>query len=122
MRRHTVGQVVFVLATALAFYLAKLPVSRTGALVYDGARFAFSAMVLGWLLYATGMAWRNSLTSRRQLRGGTEVYSVPRRFRLGTLFVITLAFALLVTGMKLLRAHAAVTLGAVAFFAVVGGL
>jgi hypothetical protein len=122
MRYHTVGQAVFVLATACSYYLARLPVSRTGPIVYDGARIAFSAMVLGWLLYAIAMAWRSSLTNRRQLRGAPDAYSVPRRFGLGTLFVITLAFALLVTGMKLLRAHAAVTLGAVGFFALVGGL
>jgi hypothetical protein len=122
MRRHTLAQLVFVLATAFCYYLAKLPVGRTGDIVYVGARFAFCAMVLGWLVYAIVMGWRNSLTSRRQLRGATDVYSVPRRFGLGTLFVVTLAFALFVTGMKFLQAHSALTLGAVGFFAVVGGL
>jgi hypothetical protein len=79
-------------------------------------------MVLGWLLYAIIVAWQNSLTSKRRTGHAKAAYSAPRRFGLGTLFLITLAFALLVTGMRLLGVHGAVTLAAIGFLALVGGM
>ena len=62
-----------------------------------------------------------SPTSRR--RAGfdvTKVYSVPRRFDLATLFVVTVAFALLFTLMRVLRWPMEVVLVVVALLVVVG--
>jgi hypothetical protein len=123
MRSHTrLVPLVFVLATIVSFVLARLPVGRTGAFVHDASRLAFCSLVLGWLVFFVVRAGRESLTHRRQQRGTPGPYSVPRRFGLGTLFGVTLAFALFLAAMQLLQAHGAVTLVATAFLALIGGM
>lgn len=93
---NSVVRALLGITAVIAFYCAVMPVSRYGALVYDVSRFGFAAIVFGRLVFVVRNGWRRSKRLLRERSAAKRnVSSVPRRFGLGTLFVIVLAFALM---------------------------
>jgi hypothetical protein len=72
-----------------------LPISQTSLLAYEASRLVFAAAVFGSLILETIRAWRLSFGSARPQTAASKVYSVPRRFTLGGLLAVTLAFSVL---------------------------
>src|SRR5687767_14966655 len=91
-----VGYIALVIAAVVCFFWALLPIGSTSLLNYALSRFSFAAIVFGWLGYVIVQAWHASIGARRAaLAAGPRTYSVPRRFGIATLFLITLAFGML---------------------------
>src|SRR5687767_9345781 len=89
------GFLLLVLAALRLSCLAFVP-RPTDPLVYDSTRFGFAAIVFGRLFYVIGCATWRSLGKGRLGSGFVRrVYSVPRRFGIATLLLMTLVFAVL---------------------------
>jgi hypothetical protein len=96
-------------------------INQTSALAYDASRFCFAAVTFSWLLMDTALAVYVSFgPGRLHCTAPARLYSVPRRFGLGTLLVVTMAFGALATLFRWLLGEPVVILLALAFIAVVG--
>jgi hypothetical protein len=79
-----------------ALFIAVVPLTRSNPFLYSGSRYLFSAIVFGWLIYESRRAWQMSFGAGRSSAASVaRVHSVPRRFGMGTLLVVTLAFSML---------------------------
>jgi len=86
-RLFIIAWIAVVIAT---FILACLPVAMTSLLVYDWLGYGFAVVIFGWLTYATARSWRLSFLV--QPAATRKIHAVPRRFGMGTLLVVSLAF------------------------------
>lgn len=82
-------------------------------------RLVFVMAIFLWFACEVAFAWRASFGRERQAPHNT-VYSVPRRFSLGTLIVITMAFSLLSTVFRWALGESLAILLILGFVAVVG--
>jgi len=104
-----------------AFFFSLASINETSMLVYDLSRLLFAAAVFCSVLFESVRAFYVSFgKGRAESAGSGAVYSVPRRFGLGTLLVVTLAFGLLSTVMRWVVWEPIMILVALAFVAVVG--
>lgn len=83
------------------------------------AQIAFVTLVFGRLFYVIYVAWRDSNTASRTLSPQSRAYSIPRKFSLGILFLVTLAAALLSAGLNSLQLPPQVVMIALGFMGLV---
>jgi hypothetical protein len=116
-----VGLILLVLAAVVTFYYSvRFSVLRPWA--YEPARFTFAAIVFGRLIYVIAKAWYQSYGRSRAVNPARVVYAVPRRFGLGTLFLITFVFGILSAALNGLHLPPALVILVLAFVCVVGVL
>src|SRR5262245_31825284 len=95
----TTGFAALIIAALVAFYYSvRFSVLRPW--LYEPARFTFTAIVFCRLAYVIAKAWYQSYRVSRPVATSPAVYSVPRRFGLGTLFLITLVIGVLSAGLN----------------------
>jgi len=104
-----------------SFFFSLASINEAGLLTYDLSRLTFATAVFCSVFFETGRAFYVSFgEGRRESAGSEKLYSVPRRFGLGTLLVVTLAFGVLSTAMRWVQWQPVVILVALAFIGVVG--
>jgi trans-aconitate 2-methyltransferase len=117
-----IARVLLGVVAVVAFFCATMPVSRYGVVAYDVSRFGFAAILFGRLIWVVHHGWRRSKHLLREQSVAKRVASVPRRFGLGTLFVVTLAFALASATMHWLKLDALPAVMVLMFVAFIGAL
>jgi hypothetical protein len=93
-RERTATATAIVAAVVLLFF-ACIPISRTTAVVYDASRYGFAAVVFGLLTFHALRIW--FLTYRQGFVRpwlSVKTYAVPKRFGIGTLLTVIVAFAI----------------------------
>src|SRR5262245_42451562 len=83
-----------VLAAFVLFCFACIPISRTTALVYDASRYGFALLVFALVIIQSLRIW--FLTYRQGfVRPWLQfkTYAVPKRFGIGALLIVIVAFA-----------------------------
>src|SRR5438045_1937212 len=74
----------------------------------------------GWLLLVVAKVWLKSHTCSEDKTSRKPIYSFPRRFGLGTLLVLTLAFGILTAFCRWQQWPEEIVLGVLTFFGLVG--
>jgi hypothetical protein len=105
----------------VAFWITTRGITGASLFAYEASRFAFATIVFGRLLYLFGKAWlQSNVPGQQPPSAKPSVYSVPRRFSLASIFLLTVAFALLAALVHWLRLPPAWAVGMMVFFALVG--
>src|SRR5438105_2566436 len=110
------------LATAISFFGALSWMIHKHRLITEVCQFTFAATVVAWLAMVATSLWRASYAVRNVASPPAKVYSFPRRFGLGTLLVITLAFGALSAFFRWLQWPGEVVLGALGFVGLIGAM
>jgi hypothetical protein len=100
------GAVALAASAVLFFVLAILPTTVPGMPIYDFARFAFAAVILGamaWLL------WKGRHKAITRPAGAAKCYGVPERFGIGALLAMVLLFAIVSAVLRWSNAPAVVS-------------
>jgi hypothetical protein len=91
-RVHVLAAAILASAAIVFFVVALLPTTVRGTPIYDAARFAFAAVVLGavgWLV------WQGRRTAAiASPARAVKCYGVPERFGIGALLAMVLLFAI----------------------------
>src|SRR5881398_1223624 len=107
-------------AALAAFYGAVRSSIFWPAWLHEFAKWSFAAIVFGRLAYVLVLGWYRSNGSGRTAVPARSVYSVPRQFGLGTLFMLTFVFGLLSASVNWLEIPPAYVIFVLAFVCLVG--
>jgi hypothetical protein len=121
-REKTATSVAVVAAVVLLFF-ACIPISGTTALVYDASRYGFAFVVFALVIFQSLRIW--FLTYRQGFVRpwlSFKTYAVPKRFGIGTLLVVIVAFSIFSALLRASMLPAFETLVLLAFVLMIAGL
>jgi hypothetical protein len=108
------------IAAAIGFVGSVLWIYHRNRLATEWFQFLYAGSMLGWLLLLAAKLWCKSRWGQQDANAHRPTtYSFPRRFGMGTLLVLTLAFAALTAVCRWFEWPAAVVLGILLFVGLV---
>ena len=108
------------IGAGVGFVGSVLWIYHRNRLVTDAFQLLFAGSMFGWLVLLAVKVWLKSRSAQPDWRDrGVTTYSFPRRFGLGTLLIVTLAFGILTALCRWFEWPAWLVLGILLFFGLV---